>query len=279
MTRLAEEYPKQTACGVLGLARSTAYHTPPRVDETSVQQAIREIGGEFPCYGYRRVAAELKRRAQPVNAKRVRRLMAEMGLQAKRPAKKRRTTNSDHPYPRYANCVQQLDITRPDQVWAADLTYIRLQRDFVYLAVLMDVHTRTLRGWHLSRDLDHTLTLTALQRALADHQPELHHSDQGVQYAASGYTDLLVKHGIQISMAEVGEPTQNGYAERLMRTIKEEEVDLSDYQDFADAYRQIGRFLDDVYMHKRVHSSLKYLTPAEFESQCRNSPAGAGVVM
>jgi putative transposase len=111
------------------------------------------------------------------------------------------------------------------------------------------------------------VTLTALQKALETHRPQIHHSDQGVQYAAADYTDLLTRNGVQISMAEVGEPTQNGYAERLMRTIKEEEVDLSDYQDYHDAYRQIGQFLEDVYMRKRVHSSLNYLTPAEFESQ------------
>jgi len=130
----------------------------------------------------------------------------------------------------------------------------------------MDVFTRAIRGWHLDRSLDQNLTLTALQKALQSHCPEIHHSDQGWQYAATDYTDLLKQHNIQISMAKVGEPTQNGYAERLVRTLKEEEVDLSDYQDYHDAYRQIGRFLEDVYMRKRVHSSLNYLTPAEFEA-------------
>ena len=115
--------------------------------------------------------------------------------------------------------------------------------------------------------LDQELTLTALRRALSQHRPEIHHSDQGWQYAAREYVDMLQAHDVAISMAETGEPTQNGYAERLMRTIKEEEVNLSDYQDYADAYRQIGRFLDEVYMHKRIHSSLGYLTPIEFESQ------------
>jgi putative transposase len=137
----------------------------------------------------------------------------------------------------------------------------------VYLAVLMDVFTRAIRGWHLDRSLNQNLTLTALQKALQSYCPQIHHSDQGLQYAATDYTDLLKQHSIQISMAEVGEPTQNGYAERLMRTIKEEEVDLSEYQDYCDAYQQIGQFLETVYMRKRVHSSLNYLTPAEFESQ------------
>jgi len=156
-------------------------------------------------------------------------------------------------------------LTRPDQVWVADITYIRLARDFVYLAVIMDVHTRAVRGWHLSRSLDRELTLTALRRALADRVPDIHHSDQGVQYACGDYTNLLYEHGVQISMAAVGKPEDNGYAERLMRTIKEEEVDLSEYEDFHDVYRCIGRFLDEVYTQKRIHSALGYFTPVEFE--------------
>ena len=228
---------------------------------------MQEICAEFPCYGYRRVTAELRRRGWQINRKRTARIMKIMGLQAKKVMRKRRTTNSEHSFPRYPNLVESLVVQRPDEVWVADITYIRLKRGFVYLAVLMDVFTRAIRGWHLDRSLDQNLTLTALQKALQNHCPEIHHSDQGLQYAATDYTDLLKQHNIQISMADVGEPTQNGYAERLMRTIKEEEVDLSDYQDYPDAYRQIGRFLEDVYMRKRVHASLNYLTPVEFEYQ------------
>jgi transposase InsO family protein len=149
----------------------------------------------------------------------------------------------------------------------ADITYIRLKNEFVYLAVLMDVVTRAIRSWHLGHFLDQGLTLEALCKALETHCPEIHHSDQGVQYAALEYTNILHNCGVRISMTEVGEPTQNGYAEWLMRIIKEEEVDISDYEDYHHAYQQIGQFLEDVYMHKRVHSSLNYLTPAEFESQ------------
>jgi transposase InsO family protein len=228
---------------------------------------MQEICAEFPCYGYRRVTAELRRRGWRVNRKRIARTMKILGLQAKKVMRKRRTTNSEHSFPRYPNLVESLLVQRPDQVWVADITYVRLRHGFVYLAVLMDVFTRAIRGWHLDRSLNQSLTLTALQKALQSHCPEIHPSDQGLQYAATDYTDLLQQHNIQISMAEVGEPTQNGYAERLMRTIKEEEVDLSEYQDYHDAYRQIGRFLEAVYMRKRVHSSLNYLTPAEFEAQ------------
>ena len=143
---------------------------------------------------------------------------------------------------------------------------MRLQQDFVYLAIILDVFTRAIRGWCLSRLLDQELTLTALRKALQTGQPVIHHSDQGVQYAAYDYIDLLKMHQVQISMAAVGKAEENGYAERLMRTIKEEEVDLSEYLDFTDALNQIGHFIEDVYMIKRIHSSLEYLTPVEFET-------------
>lgn len=264
---MTEPYPKAVVCRVLGVARSSHYHQACLVSDNELCTAINEICEQFPCYGYRRVTAELKRRQWIVNRKRVARLMKNMDLQGKKVVRKRRTTNSSHSFPRYPNLVECLVVQRPDQVWVADITYIRLKHGFVYLAVLMDVFTRAIRGWHLGRSLEQDLTLTALQKALRSHCPEIHHSDQGLQYAATDYTDLLQQHDIQISMAEVGEPTQNGYAERLMRTIKEEEVDLSDYQDYHDAYQQIGQFLEDVYMRKRVHSSLNYLTPAEFENE------------
>lgn len=264
---MSEQYPKAVVCRVLGVARSSLYHRSGLVWNAELDCAMKDICAEFPCYGYRRVTAELRRRGWRVNRKRTARMMKTVGLQVKKVVRKRRTTNSEHSFPRYPNLVESLMAQRPDHVWVADITYVRLKHGFVYLAVVMDVFTRAIRGWHLDRSLDQSLTLTALQKALQNHCPEIHHSDQGLQYAASAYTDLLKQHNSQISMADVGEPTQNGYAERLMRTIKEEEVDLSDYQDYHDAYRQIRQFLEDVYMRKRVHSSLNYLTPAEFESQ------------
>lgn len=264
---MVEQYPKAAVCRVLGVARSSVYHRTVPIRDDELRLAIHQVCADFPCYGYRRVTAELRRRGWALNRKRVSRLMKSLQLQAKKAVRKRRTTNSEHSFPRYPNLMELLVVQHPDEVWVADITYVRLKQEFVYLAVLMDVFTRSIRGWHLGRSLDESLTLTALQKALETHCPAIHHSDQGLQYAASAYTELLQQHGVQISMAEVGEPTQNGYAERLMRTIKEEEVDLSDYQDYHDAYQQIGRFLEDVYMRKRVHSSLHYLTPAEFESQ------------
>jgi transposase InsO family protein len=159
-------------------------------------------------------------------------------------------------------------VTRPDQVWVADITYVRLREEFVYLAVLMDEFTHRVRGRELGRGLDKGLTLAALRQAMCrGRRPQVHHSDQGVQYAATAYTDLLTCRGVAISVAAVGKPEENGFAERLMWTIREEEIDLSEYRHLADAYGQLGRFLDDVYNRKRIHSSLGYLTPAEFERQ------------
>ena len=270
-----ERYPVTTVCDLLGLPRSTYYHGPEERDERELRVAIEAIVSEFPTYGSRRVAAQLRRAPYEmvVNRKRVQRVMREMGLQ--RPVKRRkyRTTDSEHPYPRYPNLVQELEITYPDQLWVSDITYIRLGSEFIYLAVIMDVYTRAIRGWNLSRWLDQGLTLTALRRALADRGPTMHHSDQGVQYAAGDYIDLLREHHVQLSMAAQGNPAENGYAERLMRTIKEEEVDLSEYEDFADALGQIGQFIEEVYQRRRIHSALEYLTPEEFEADWWQSQA------
>jgi transposase InsO family protein len=265
--KLAREYPVSLVCRTLGCPRSSYYYQAKGRDDQVLKEALKQVAGTWPTYGYRRLTAQLQREGWPVNGKWVRRVMGELGLQGKVYRRKRRTTNSDHPFPRYPNLVQELEVVRPDQVWVADITYVRLQREFVYLAVIMDLFTRCIRGWHLGRSLSQELTLVALEQALAKRTPEIHHSDQGVQYAATAYVQLLEATGVQISMAEVGQAWQNGYAERIMRTIKEEEVDLSEYQDYWDAYRQIGQFLEDVYMQKRIHSSLGYLTPVEFESQ------------
>jgi len=272
---LAQDYTVRVVCEVLSCARSSYYHqATEQPEDAELKEAIKSVAAEWPTYGYRRVTAQLKRQEWLVNHKRVQRLMQLMGIQAKIKRRKRRTTNSEHDFPRYPNLVLDLEVVRPEQVWVSDITYVCLCYDFVYLAVIMDVFTRGIRGWHLGRSLDHTLTLTALHRALVKHPaPEIHHSDQGVQYAAIAYTRVLQDVNVQISMADVGEAWQNGYAERLIRTIKEEEVDLSEYIDYNDAHRQLGRFLDDVYMHKRIHSSLGYLTPAEFEEQWRQEQA------
>jgi putative transposase len=267
---LGATYPIRLVCRLLGVPRSSVYYTVRLpLDEAALKTALLDLAAQWPTYGYRRLTVMMKRLDWPVNAKRVRRWMDELNLCAAPPEKKCRTTDSRHPFPRYENLVKTLEIVRPDQVWVADITYIRLHREFVYLAIIMDVFTRHIRGWQLSRSIDQGLTLAALERALVTATPAVHHSDQGLQYAALAYVDRLRGLGVRLSMAAVGEPRENGYAERLMRTIKEEEVDLSEYRDFEDARRQIGRFLDDVYNVKRIHSSLGYLTPREFEARWR----------
>jgi transposase InsO family protein len=271
-------YSTQEGCQLVDLPRSSYYYESHKPDESRLVRDLKTVAGQFPRYGSRRLFQQLRRAPYGYSIGRfhIRRLMRRHNLLQKVKRKRCKTTNSDHPYPRYSNLVQGLTITHPDQVWVCDITYVRLFHEFVFLAVVMDVFTRSIRGWNLSRSLDGSLTLEALLRGLEDHVPEIHHSDQGLQYAASDYVNALQARQVQISMAAQGEPRENGYAERLMRTIKEEEVELSDYQDFADAYRQIGQFLEDVYNTKRIHSSLGYLTPVELEAAWRVKSPEAG---
>jgi transposase InsO family protein len=263
----AERYPIARACRLLELRRSSYYYTPVQPDERELEVALEAVLEAFPTYGSRRVSQQLRRAPHQmlVNRKRARRVMRQKGWLQPVKRRKVRTTNSQHPYPRYPNLVKALDIVQPDQVWVADITYIRLQQEFIFLAVVLDVFTRSVRGWALSRQIDQQLSLAALQMGLQARRPHIHHSDQGVQYAALAYVELLKAHQIQISMAAVGKAEENGYAERFMRTIKEEEVDLSEYRDFGEALRQIGHFIEEVYNHKRIHSALGYRTPVEFE--------------
>jgi len=260
-------------CRILDLPRSSYYYRAQVKQENDLKEAIQSVAGQFPTYGTRRITWQLRRAPYryAFGRKRIQRLMRSMSLL--RPVKrvKIHTTNSQHGFPRFRNLMEGLTISHPDQVWVADITYIRLKHTFIYLAVLMDVYTRSIRGWYLSRTLDQNLTLYALQQALVRHCPETHHSDQGIHYAFKNYIQLLKEHHVQISMAGVGKPEENGYAERLMRTIKEEEVELSEYNDLDDARDQIGRFLEDVYMTKRIHSALGYVTPVEFEALWQQS--------
>lgn len=268
---LISTYPARLVCRLLDFPRCRLYRPlrGPAGQHDEVRRTLVRLAGQWPTYGYRRLTAMLRREGFAVNGKRVRRLMDEQGIHGLAPVRRKRTTDSNHDFPRWPNRVEGLKVVRPDQVWVADLTYIRLKRDFVYLAAIMDVYTRCIRGWRLGRSLEAALTRKALERALRQGRPDIHHSDQGVQYACGDYVNRLLQVKALVSMAAVGKPEENGFAERLMRTIKEEEVDLSEYDDYADANRQLGRFLDAVYNHKRIHSALGYLTPAEFEEQWR----------
>lgn len=266
-------------CAVLGLSRSSYYHRAKPRDEGALRKAIADIAGRFPTYGSRRIKAQLERAPYflSVSRNQVRRLMREMNLLVKAKRSKRGATDSRHGFRRYCNLMKGVEVTRPDQVWVADITHVRLRSEEVYLSVLMDVYTRGVRGWNLSWSLGQELALIPLKQALRHYPaPEIHHSDQGTQYAANSYVKLLREAGTQISMAAVGKPNQNGYAERVIRTIKEEEVYLSDYANMAEARQQIGHFIDVVYPHKRIHSALGYLTPVEFEVQWnQNTPSNS----
>ena len=271
VTALSDQFPVRWLCRLLGCPRAALYRRPGEAgeEEERLRAAVLRLAGQWPTYGYRRITALLRRERWVVNGKRVRRVMHSLGLAAEPPPRRVRTTDSNHPFPRHPNRVADLAVTHPNHVWVADITYVRVPTEFVYLAVLLDVFTRRVRGWHLGRSREGSLTLTALNRALGRGTPAIHHSDQGVQYAATRYVERLVGRGVAVSMAAVGKPEENGFAERLMRTIREEEIALTEYADFADARGQLGRFLDAVYNRKRIHSSLGYLTPTEFEQQWR----------
>jgi transposase InsO family protein len=266
---LSTTYPISLVCNVLDLPRNSYYYAPATRQETVLTTALQQLATTWPSYGYRRLTKLLQRDGWAINHKHVARLMGELGLLGAPPRRRTHTTDSQHSYGRYPNLVTDLVVAYPDQVWVADITYIDLPSEVVYLAVLMDVFTRAIRGWHLSRRIDQDLTLSALTHALTHGKPHIHHSDQGVQYAATAYVTRLEALGTHLSMAAVGQPRQNGYAERLMRTIKDEAVTLHDYRDFHEAYIGLSYFLDEVNPNQRIHSALGYLTPSEFEAQWR----------
>ncbi len=263
--QLSSSYPIETLCTLLECRRSSYYYHAVSTDDAALRTAIEQIVIRWPFYGYRRVTAQLRREGWTVNSKVIRRLLPEVGQQ--RIGRVRwHTTDSRHALPRYPNLIADTLPAYPDHLWIADITYLRLHTRFIYLAVILDAFTRAVRGWHLSRSLGQDLTLTALERALQQHVPTIHHSDQGVQYAAGAYVTQLTAQGVQISMAEVGQPTQNALAERFMRTLKEEHVDYTEYVDFTDAEWQLKHWLEVEYNHQRIHSALAYATPVEFET-------------
>jgi putative transposase len=259
-------------CRVLALSRAAYYRRQTgrseRASDTELHDQIQRVALEWPAYGYRRITAELQRYGLVVNHKRVLRLMREDNLLCLRKRKFIRTTDAPHGLLVYPNLVPALTVSGPNQLWVADITYIRLQQEFIYLAVLLDAWSRRCVGWALDRHLEAELALAALRMALATRQvpPGLvHHSDQGAQYASQAYTTLLKACAIRISMGRRGNPYDNAQAERFIRTLKYEEVYLFEYQDFSEACARIGHFLEAVYNHKRLHSALGYLPPVEFE--------------
>lgn len=263
------------ACTLLGLSRSGVYESGQRAARdaaaVALRDAIERIVLDFPGYGYRRVTHALRREGWSINAKRVLRVMREESLLCQLKRRFVVTTDSQHGFPRYPNLLRELTVDSLNQAWVADLTYIRLPTTFVYLATILDAYSRRCVGWQLSRHIDTDLTLAALERAIATRAPApglIHHSDHGVQYASTRYVARLEQRGAQISMAAVGNPSQNALAESFFATLKREEVYLHDYQTFTEAETHLERFIDDVYNHKRLHSSLGYRPPSEFEASC-----------
>jgi transposase InsO family protein len=254
-----------------GGSRSSFYRfedTGPGPDpDMDLRDAIQKIAVEWPSYG--RITAELRRRGWEVNPKRVYRLMREDNLLCVRKRKFVVTTDSNHSRKVYPNLARDMILTATDQLWRADITYIRLRDEFVFLAVILDAYSRRVIGWALDRTMEDSLTLAALRMALSRRVVEaglVHHSDRGTQYASNDYTDLLQANGITISMSRKGNPWDNAACESFMKTLKYEEVLRNEYRDLAEARVSIREFLEKVYNQKRLHSAIGYLPPSEFEA-------------
>ncbi len=259
-------------CELAGVSRAGYYRfldpVKPCPADLDLRDEMQKIALEWPSYGSRRITQELKARGWEVNRKRVQRLMREDNLLCVVKRKFVVTTNSAHGLTVYPNLAGSIELTGVNQLWVADITYIRLEEEFVYLAVILDAYSRRVIGGHLDDTLTDSLSIGALRMALAQRPAPpglVHHSDRGVQYASVDYTQLLKDHHIQISMSRKGNPWDNASCESFLKTLKYEEVYRTEYRHLADARSRIGEFLERVYNEKRLHSALRYLAPNEFE--------------
>jgi transposase InsO family protein len=280
---LATPIPVQRLCALAQVSRASFYRwrqAPPAVDaDLDLRDEIQKIALEWPSYGWRRITKELHRRGWKANHKRVLRIMREDNLLCLRRRKFVVTTDSHHSRKVYPNLAMEMALTGINQLWVADITSIRLETEFVYLAVGIDAFSRRVIGWELDRTVEDDLPLAALRMALEARRPSpglVHHSDRGSQYAAGDYTDLLKTHGCQISMSHTASPWENAGCESWMKTLKCEEVYRQEYRSLAEARGSIERFIEKVYNQKRLHSALDYSPPVEFE-QALLAGAAAGV--
>lgn len=264
---------------MIGLSPSSFYYDPKISREEREHQdadlrgKIEEIQAELPESGYRPVEKYLKKRGIRVGERRIRRVMRKYSLHARLKRAFRVTTDSNHSHRVHPNHVQGMHLSGTNQVWGADLTYIRIDNGFVYLAVIMDLFSRKIIGWAISKRIDGDLALSALRMAIRRRQPPpgvIHHSDRGVQYLCREYTEELAQHGFIGSNSRKGNPYDNAFVERLMRTLKQQEVYLANYETYLDVVEQLPHFIEEVYNEKRVHSSLNYLTPNELEEMERS---------
>jgi transposase InsO family protein len=271
-------------CELAHVSRAGLYRCAPEGEQADrdldLRDEIQRIALEFPCYGRPRITCELRRRGWQVNHKRVRRIMREDNLLCLRKRKFVVTTDSNHNFRVYPNLAGAMELTGLDQLWRADITYIRLETEFVYLAVVLDAYSRRVIGWALDRTLEDDLAIAALQMAFRHRKPVeglTHHSDRGVQYASHDYTGLLKERGVRISMSRSGNPYDNATCESFMKTLKYEEVYRQDYRDLAEAHASIERFIEKVYNAKRLHSALGYRPPIEFERLLPELPSTLAV--
>jgi len=266
-------------CESAAVSRASYYRSwrrrEPKQEEVALRDAIQRLALKERHCGYRRIGRLLKREGWLVNHKRVLRLMREDNLLSLRRRRFVVTTDSDHPWRIYPNLARHVVLNGINQLWVSDITYVRLQQEFIYLAVILDVYSRRVVGWSISRQLDSGFALEALKSALNQRRPEpglIHHSDRGVQYASKNYVERLEAYGIVISMSRPGNPYDNAWAESFMKTLKTEEVDGRRYRDLEQATSSIGTFIEEVYNQQRLHSALDYVSPVEFETEIAKRP-------
>jgi transposase InsO family protein len=267
ITQLASDYPIKLLCELLELPRSSYYYQPQATeDDPALITAVEQLLASKPFLGYRMVLAYLKRDGWQVGERPIRRILR--ALKGTRSAGRLITTDSSHAHPRFPNLIRGMAATHPNHIWVADITYLRYGRQYLYLAVVLDLYSRAVRGWQLEEFLtSQALSLPALHMALEKGTPDYFHSDQGRQYAARAHVELLKGQSVTISMSDAGQPTQNAVVERFIKTLKYEHVFYTEYESLSDMRSQLKHFLEIEYNRERPHSALGYLTPLEFERE------------